>query len=78
MKLTIVFYRARDHFTTNSLEENECIQEGIGILVSESKHYMKLKILDSDVNMENSEKEYNNILLAGLTYRKDFPIEVNL
>lgn len=58
-------------------QNNECIQEGVGIFVSEDIRYIKLKMIDADINMPNSEKEYNYIIKSALLYKKEIEIEVN-
>ena len=73
--MKILYLLAYDHFTTDSNNENECIQEAVGILEQETDRYYKLRYLVSDIKMENSIKEYNNVLKSEVCYKKEFEFD---
>lgn len=72
--MKILYILAYDHFTTDS-DEEECIQEAIGILEKENNKYYKLRYLTADILIKNSAKETNNILKSEIAYKKEFEFD---
>lgn len=75
MKMKILYLLAHDHFTTDSENEDDCIQEAVGILEYENERYYKLRYLTSDILVENPTKEINNVLKSEVAYKKEFEFD---
>lgn len=68
---------ARDHFSTDLPEEHDCIAEFVGVIVGETKNYLKLRYVKADAKQEKSAEEYHNVMKSTITDKLIFPFRVS-
>lgn len=74
-KLAIIW--ARDHFSTDIPDADDCIAEFIGIIVDESKNYLKLRHIKADIHREDSGEEYHKVMKSAIIDKLIFPFRVS-
>ena len=63
----LVCIRAYDHFSSDDdNNDHECIAEFCGVIIEETKLYLKLRHIKADINRGGSAEEYHHILKVAI------------
>ena len=72
MSNKVVVIHARDHFSTDNHDEDNCIVQFVGVIIEENEIYVTIRYIKADILKKNSGEEVHKIVKSAIIDRQEF------